>query len=365
MSESKRTFCRVCEPACGLLAEVEDDRLIALKPDPDHPVTKGFACHKGIFGLDIHNDPDRVNQPLRRNAAGEFEAIDWDRAIREITEKLNAIVARDGVSAVSCYTGNPTAFNSLYGVGFGAFMSQLGVRKVFSSGTQDCANKFAGSEAVFGTRTLHPIPDLEHTDYCLIIGENPAVSQMSFFSVADPVGTLKAAQSRGAKVVFVNPRSIETVRHVGSVVHIKPDTDVYLLAALICEIERIGGFDDAVLARHGAHVQELIEFVRQYPPERVSGVTGIPLETLQRMAKDFAEAEAASAHMSTGVNMGRQGTLAYWLLHMLVFVTGNLGKRGGNLYGQGFYSRGPAAGRARSEVPEVRGHAVRKSSRAG
>ena len=348
----KRTFCRVCEPACGLLAEVEDDRLIALKPDPDHPVTKGFACHKGIFGLDIHHDPDRVNQPLRRNAAGEFEAIDWDTAIREITEKLNAIVARDGVSAVSCYTGNPTGFNSLYGLGFGAFVSQLGVRKVFSSGTQDCANKFAGSEAVFGTRTLHPIPDLEHTDYALIIGENPAVSHMSFFSIADPVGTLKEAEARGAKVVFVNPRSIETARHVGSVVHIKPDTDVYLLAALICEIERIGGFDDAIVARHGAHVDELIEFVREYPPERVSGITGIPLETLQRMAKEFAEAEAASAHMSTGVNMGRQGTLAYWLLHMLVFVTGNLGKRGGNMFGQGFYVRSPAAGRARGDVPE-------------
>ena len=145
-----RTFCRVCEPACGLVAEVSGGEIRKLRPDRDHPVTKGFACHKGMAGLDIHRDPDRLDHPLRRTASGVFERIDWDTAISETAARLSEIVERHGPDAVACYIGNPTAFNTLVGPASGAFFAQLGVSRAFSSGTQDCANKFAGSEAVFG-----------------------------------------------------------------------------------------------------------------------------------------------------------------------------------------------------------------------
>ena len=177
----KRTFCRVCEPACGLIATVENDRLIALAPDRDHPVSKGFVCNKGIYGLDVHNDPDRLSVPLKRVAPGQFEPVSWSDALGDIAARLRAIVDAHGGSAVASYTGNPTAFNALYGPSFGNFIRQLGARKSFSSGTQDCSNKFAGSEAVFGTRTLHPLPDFERSDFILIIGENPRASQASFY----------------------------------------------------------------------------------------------------------------------------------------------------------------------------------------
>lgn len=210
--ETKRTFCRVCEPACGLVATVSDDRLIALAPDRDHPISKGFVCNKGIYGLDIHNDPDRLRVPPRRTAPGRFEEVSWDDALADIATRLKDIVARHGTDAVGSYTGNPTAFNALYGPSFGSFMRQLGARRHFSSGTQDCANKFAGSEAVFGTRTLHPLPDLERADYILIIGENPAISHMSFISLPNPMEHLKAAERRGATIRYINPRDIESAR---------------------------------------------------------------------------------------------------------------------------------------------------------
>ena len=162
-TQTKRTFCRVCEPACGLIATVEGDRLVALEADKAHPISKGFVCNKGIYGLDIHNDPDRLNHPLKQVAPGKFEAIDWDTALTEIALRLKTVVAEHGHGALGSYTGNPTAFNSLFGPAFGGFLQQLGVSKNFSSGTQDCANKFAGSEAVFGTRTLHPLPDIDQT----------------------------------------------------------------------------------------------------------------------------------------------------------------------------------------------------------
>jgi anaerobic selenocysteine-containing dehydrogenase len=345
VSSTKTTFCRVCEPACGLLAEVRDGQLVGLAPDREHPVTKGFACNRGIAGLDIHRDPDRLSHPLRRGPNG-LERITWEEATSEIAARLRSILERHGPAAVSGYVGNPSAFNSLFGPASAAFFGQLGARRLFNSGTQDCANKFAGSEAVFGSSTIHPIPDIERTDYLLILGENPRVSHMSFLAIADPMRVLKDAARRGATVRFVNPRRIESARaDVGDVVPIRPDTDVYLLAAMLCEIDRGVGFDAAVLREHGKHVEDLRQFVSRYPPERVAPVTGIDAVTIRELARDFATAPSASIHMSTGVNMGRQGTLAYWLMHMLSFVTGNLDRRGGNLLSVGFYPNAKAGRR--------------------
>ncbi|MGI9326120.1 MAG: molybdopterin-containing oxidoreductase family protein [Pseudomonadales bacterium] len=341
---SKRTFCRVCEPACGLIARVRDDQLIALEADADHPISKGFVCNKGIYGKDLHNDPDRLRYPLKRNTAGGFDRISWQQALTEIAERLQQIKDQHGSQSLASYTGNPSAFNSLFGPSFGNFVRQLQIPYHFSSGTQDCANKFAGSEAVFGTRTLHPVPDIDRSDFIVLIGENPAVSHMSFVSMPHPMQHLKDAQERGARVLFVNPRKIESAYSVGEHLPIKPDTDVYLLAALLHAIDTGPGFDKDAHAR-GQGVEELRAFVAEYPPERVAAITGISAEQIHKLALEFAAAKRACVHMSTGVNMGRQGTLAYWLLHMLALVSGNLGRAGGNVYSLGFYARSPAAGR--------------------
>jgi anaerobic selenocysteine-containing dehydrogenase len=339
--EKKTTFCRVCEPACGLVASVENGELVALAPDRAHPITQGFACNKGIAGLDIHRDPDRLARPLKRAPDGSFAAISWDDAAREVAQRLREIIDESGPEAVAAYIGNPSAFNTLAGPAMGSFFGQLGTRRSFGSGTQDCTNKFAASEAVFGTATLHPVPDIAHTSYLLIIGENPRVSHMSFLGIADPVAELKAAVKRGATVRYVNPRRIEKPEAgTGEVTWIKPDTDTYFLAALIHEIFATGLADEATLRAHGNNVDGLRAFVAQYPAERAARITGIAASELRAIARAFATAPAAAVHASTGLNMGRQGTLAYWLVQMLAFVTGNLDRRGGNLYSFGFY---PAA----------------------
>lgn len=356
MAKTVPTFCRVCEPSCGLLAQVDNEQLVRLMPDKAHPVTKGFACHKGIESLAIHHDPDRLNTPLKRvnarsQASGEFVRQGWDSAVNEIAAKLKAIQSRYGNGALAAYVGNPTAFNSLATPAVGSFLLQLGCRKLFGAGTQDCANKFAAAEAVFGTSTLHPVPDIEHTDYLLIFGENPKVSHMSFISIADPMAKLRAAKQRGATIKFINPRAIESATpKTGEVVQIKPDTDLYLLAAMIHEITALDLIDQAVVKAHGKHVDELLAYVSQYPADKVATVVGISADDIKTMAREFAQAPAAAVHMSTGVNMGRQGTLCYWLLQMLSFVTGNLDRQGGNLYSEGFY---PAAKAGRINLDDV------------
>jgi len=165
----------------------------------------------------------------------------------------------------------------------------------------------------------------------------PAISK--HLKVLENAGLISRSQDAQRR-----PRRIEAAAVAGSVLPIKPDTDVYLLAAMLNEIDRTTGFAAEATERHGRNVEALRAFVAEWTPERVAPVTGIDAATIRTLARDFASARAACAHMSTGVNMGRQGTLAYWLLHMLVFVTGNLGTPGGNFYSQGFYARSTAAG---------------------
>ena len=342
-----RTFCRVCEPACGLVAEVADGRLVGLRPDREHPISRGWACNKGLATYDIHHDPDRLDQPLKRVAPGRFEAIGWDQAMAEIAARLQAIRAARGNQATALYSGNPLAFNALAGLGIRPFVAGLGTRQLYSSGTQDCSNKFAASEAVYGTSTVHPLPDFDHTDYLLILGSNPAVSHMSFVSIADPMRVLRAAQARGARIRFVNPRRIEsTSGGLGELIQIRPDTDVWFLAALLHALDAIGAFDAELLARRGTHVEALRAFLADHPPERVAPVTGVAAETMQRLAREWADARGASVTMSTGVNMGRHGTLAYWLVQMLSFCTGNLDRQGGNLQSVGYYPSAAQSGAA-------------------
>ena len=336
------TFCRLCDPHCGLLAEVEDGRILALRNDKDHPVHKGFSCHKGIQFLHVHQDPDRLNYPLRRcnprsEDRGEFAPLSWDQAATEIGAKLKDIARRYGNKAIAVYTGNPAAYSNNFVTNADALCAGFGEGPRFSSLTQDCANKFAGSEAIYGSFMVHPIPDLLHTDYFLSIGCNPAISHMSLVQVSDPMAKLRTIKQRGGKIVFINPRRIESATPAtGDVIQIRPDTDFYFLAGLLHEIVFSIGYDRQRVEKRAKNLDELIEFVKDWPAERAAAVTDISLDAIREIAREFCAAPAASIYMSTGVNMGSQGLLAYWMLEMISLLSGNLGKRGGNIYSAGF-----------------------------
>lgn len=329
MSTTRTTYCRLCEVGCGLVAELDDDGAITrLRPDKDHPVTAGFACNKGLLALEVHRDPARVDRPQSRRTDGSFADATWDDALDDIATRLRAIIEEHGPTSVAMYLGNPTAFNATAGPSAAFFLFQLGSDRIFTAGSQDCSNKFAIGEMLWDSAQVHLVPDLDRTDHVLLLGTNPRVSKGSFLSIPDPVGRLAAVEARGGRVVFVDPRHCEPM--VGETVQIKPDSDVYLLAAMLDEIDRTVGFDAAGAARV-RDLDALRAFVARFPAATVAPVVGIDAAAIEAMARDFAEAPAASAHCSTGVNMGRQGALAYWLLQMLVLLTGNFDRPGGNV----------------------------------
>lgn len=340
-----------------MVATVDGEGAVAkLEPDRAHPVSKGFACHKGLNFLQVHNDPDRVNQPLRRSnpkqeLPAQFEPVSWDEAFADIGTRLRAIRDRYGSDALSVYFGNPVSLNSNAFPLAASLGAQIGSRRNFSAGTQDTANKPAAVEAVLGTLNLFPIPDFAHTQYLLCFGGNPKVSHWTYTSLHRPLSVLQDIIGRGGKVRFINPRRIESAgENTGALTLIKPDTDVYLMAALLHEIDRTGGFDEAHIARLGHNIEGLRAFIAHYPPEKVAPVTGIDAKTIRAIAREYVSAPSATIYMATGVNQGRQGTLAYWLLLMLSFVTGNLGRVGGDYYARGFYPNARAAASAPVET---------------
>ena len=106
-TEQRVTFCRICEALCGLTATVEGGRVVALRPDREHPVSRGYACPKGMAMTEVQNDPDRVLHPLRRRADGGFERVSWPAALEDIGRRLRAVRDQHGPPAIAWYMGQP------------------------------------------------------------------------------------------------------------------------------------------------------------------------------------------------------------------------------------------------------------------
>jgi anaerobic selenocysteine-containing dehydrogenase len=178
----KVTYCRICEPLCGMVATVEDGRVSKLRPDPDHPLSKGFACPKGIAMTEVQNDPDRLLHPMRRRADGSFEQVSWEMALDEIGERLRAVRAEHGGDSIGWYMGNPGAFSYSHPLWVKGFLDGLGSPHYYTASSQDVSNRFAASSLLYGSPFLLPIPDLARTDLLLVVGANPLVSHGSVMS---------------------------------------------------------------------------------------------------------------------------------------------------------------------------------------
>ena len=178
----KVTFCRICEPLCGMVATVEDGKITKLRPDPANPLSEGCACPKGIAMAEVQNDPDRVLHPLRRTASGEFERVGWQEALDDIARRLRRILDERGPESVAWYMGNPGAFSYSHTLWVKGFLDALGSPHYYTAGSQDVNNRFAASALLYGSPLLVPIPDLPRTSFLLMVGANPLVSHGSVLS---------------------------------------------------------------------------------------------------------------------------------------------------------------------------------------
>ncbi len=333
---TEKTYCRICEAHCGLDVTIDGDTVVAVKPDKTHPVSQGYACIKGSALGELHHDPDRVNYPLKK-VDGEWQRISWPQAIAEIGGKLKALQKAHGKRSIAHYYGNPSAFsmqNFLYAAGF---MQALGSPNVFSSSSIDLNNKFHVANAMYGMLDVHPVPDFAHCDFFLCMGSNPMVSQMSVVSVANVMSKLKAIEDRGGRVVVIDPRRTETAQKLNEHHFIIPGTDAWLLLGMAYVLTQERPLNSAAVAPHAHGLDTLVAAVEPWTPERVAPITGIPAATIRELANAYAEAKGGVLYMSTGVNMGPFGSIAYWLVQALSLITGHLDTRGSLVFSRGAF----------------------------
>jgi formate dehydrogenase len=322
------TFCRICEPTCGMIATVEDGRLVQLRPDAEHPVTRGFSCPKGIEFVHVQNDPDRVLYPLRRTPSGDFERISWQRALAEIGARLRAVRDTYGGASIGWYAGNPSAFSHSHAIWSAGFVRGVGSKHLYSPNTQDTSSRFVASALLYGSPTIFPLPDLDRTSFLLMVGANPLVSRGSLVAAGNLRDKLTGIVARGGRVVVVDPRRTETAKAFEHVA-VRPDGDAWLLLAMLHVIFAEGLAAESPLADG---VDVLRAAAADCPPDVATARCGIAAEEIRALARAFAGAPAAAAYGRTGACLGSYATLVNVLLDALNVVTGNLDRPGGSVF---------------------------------
>jgi anaerobic selenocysteine-containing dehydrogenase len=329
--EHKPTFCRICEPLCGMVATVEDGRLVALRPDKEHPLSAGFACQKGIAFTEVQNDPDRVTTPLRRGPNG-FEPVTWDDAMSDIAARLSAVLRRDGSGGVGWYMGNPGAFSYAHTFAALLFMKGLGRHgHYFTASSQDTNSRLIASQLLYGVPTSVPIPDLTRTDLLVLMGANPVVSHGSFLTAPRIKDRMQDIVKRGGRVVVVDPRRTETAvafEWLGIV----PDSDSYLLLSLLQVMFSEGLVDVDRVKRVADGADWLRSLSAAFTPEATAAQTGIDPASVRTLARDLVHTPRAAIYGRLGTCVGRYGTLTTYLIDVVNLVAGNLDAPGGSVF---------------------------------
>ena len=334
MAETVQTFCRICEALCGLEVTVDGDQVVDIKPDDQHVATRGYACLKGLKQHRMYDTPDRLLYPMRR-IDGELQRVSWDDALGSIGSKVRELIDHHGRDSIAMYVGTAAGFGVLHPVFAQGFMQGVGSANMFSSATQDCANKFSVAREIYGFPFTQPFPDLENLDCLIIVGANPAISKWSFLQVSNPIRRLKEIEARGAKIFVVDPRRTETAKVAGEHVYIRPNTDVFFYLSFLHELLATAKIDRSRIDEYMTGFDELRRVAEAWSPERTAEVTRIPADTLREMVRVYREADGAALYCSTGVNMGTNGSLAFWLQECINAISGNLDRRGGTLVSTG------------------------------
>lgn len=324
------TFCRICEPFCGMIATVEGDRLVSLRPDKEHPLSQGYACPKGLAYPDLQNDPDRVTHPLRRRPDGSFERVGWDEAMTDIVARLRRIRGEHGGGAIAAYLGNPGALNYSNGLWLQSLTRAIGTPHVFTAGSQDTNSRFAASSLLYGDPTVIAIPDLDDMELFVVLGANPLVSHGSLFSLPRMKYAMADVVRRGGRVVAIDPRRTETAAKF-EWLPIVPDSDAYLLLSLL-QVLFTDGLADEALSRRASGVSGLRPLVAEFTPEATEARTGIPAAEVRALAHELA-GRRAMVYGRTGTCLGSASTLVNLLMDAVNLVAGNLDTRGGAVFG--------------------------------
>lgn len=330
MPTTKFRTCSLCEAMCGLEIQVENNKVLSIKGDKQDPFSRGHICPKAVAMKDIHEDPDRLKYPIKKTENG-WQQISWEAAFDEVAEKLNSVRKKYGDNAVGVYQGNPSVHNlgtTLFSPGF---VRALKTKNRFSATSVDQLPHHLAGLTMFGHSFLMPVPDIDRTDFWIIMGGNPLVSNGSIMTAPDIGKRMKAIQKRGGKVITIDPRYTETAAKADQHIFIKPGTDVCLLLGMIRAI-----FEQDLVELN--HLENLIDneelellksLVQDFTLEKISNITGIEEQVIEELVQSFAKAKSGVCYGRLGLSVVEFGGLSQWLINTLNILTGNMDVPGG------------------------------------
>jgi anaerobic selenocysteine-containing dehydrogenase len=352
MTRTEYRTCHLCEATCGLELHLDGREITLVRGDRDDVFSHGYLCPKGTALKQLEADPDRVRRPLVRKN-DRFHEVSWGDAFEAIEAGLAPIRERYGPDALAVYLGNPSAHN-LSGLVYNRVLLQAArTRNVYSASTVDQMPKQVAAGLMFGTALSIPVPDIDRTDYLLMLGANPFASNGSLMTAPDMPGRLRALRARGGKLVVVDPRRTRTAEEANEHFAIQPGTDALFLFAIVHVLFAEGLVDLGAVAPHVAGLDEVRELARGFTPDRVAPQCRIDAATIVRVARELAAAPAGAVYARIGTCTQEFGTLASWLVDVCNVCTGNLDRPGGAMFAR------PATGGVNSSGTPGKGRGVR------
>ncbi len=323
--------CHLCEATCGLELHLDGRDITLVRGDREDVFSHGYLCPKGTALKHLETDRDRVRAPLLRTENG-FREVSWDEAFAAIDAGLSPLRERYGNDALAVYVGNPNAHN-LSGLAYGRVLLQAArTKNVYSASTVDQMPKQVSGGLMFGTALSIPVPDVDRTDYLLMLGANPFESNGSLMTAPDIPGRLRALRKRGGKLVVVDPRRTKTADEADEHVPIRPGADALFLFALVHVLFADDLVDLGAVAAYVNGLDEMRDLAQEFTPERVAPACGIDAATIRRIAHDLVAAPTAAVYGRIGTCTQEFGTLSSWLIDVLNVCTGNLDRPGGAMF---------------------------------
>lgn len=360
MTEALR-ICPLCEATCGLNLTVDGDAVTAVRGDTDDVFSHGFLCPKGVALGELHSDPRRLRSPLVRDESGELQEASWEAAFDVIRTRLGSTIVEHGANAVGLYLGNPNVHSLAGTFMLPAFVRALGTMQRFSASTVDQMPKQAASALMFGTPLSVPVPDVDHTDYFLMLGANPMVSNGSLMTAADMPGRLRALRKRGGKLVVVDPVRTRTADIAEEHVSIRPGSDALWLAALAHILVQAPNFALAQDWIAQDQWDDLVDALSDFTPDAVAAITGVESAVTYRIAEELQAAShpvvygrmgTTTSGLSIDDRMVPLATVCSWLIDVVNIAIGALDSRGGVMFPM------PVAGGPSTEGTPGRGRGV-------
>lgn len=316
-----------CPDTCAMLVTVESGRAVRVAGDPDHPFTRGFLCAKVNRYVERTYQQDRLLHPLRRvgpKGSGRFERTTWDSALAEIAERLNDIrTSSDGPQAIL-----PYSYAGTMGMVQGSSMDRRLFHRIGASMLDRTICSMAGTVGMRMTVGANVGADPEgipSADLILLWGTNTLTANPHLWPF------VLEARERGAQVIAIDPIRTRTAAQADEWIGIRPGTDAALALGMMHVLFEQGLTDDEYIAAHTLGVDQLRERVREYPPERVSAITGVPAETIVSLGERYGRSRAAFIRVNYGLQRHRGGGMAVRTIACLPALTGHWKQFGGGV----------------------------------